>query len=252
MAIEPFDDRAAEVERYELGELIPYLFEAGRREFIGALGAGLLIVAAANPVRAQRRGRRSARRDENLRQRFHVGEDGVITVLTSKVEVGQGARTQITQAAAEELRLPVDRVRLIMADTQQCPDDGGTSGSRTTPSMVPRFRNAAAALRELFARHAAKQFGVPRSRVVIEAGVFRADTGKTLTLAEIAADKPFRDQLVLSAPDADVEVAPISQWSVLGTPVQKVNGREVVTGALQYPSDIESRSFQTLATDRYS
>ena len=56
-------------------------------------------------------------------------EDGVVTVLTSKVEVGQGARTQITQAAAEEFRLPVDRIRLIMADTQQCPDDGGTAGS---------------------------------------------------------------------------------------------------------------------------
>ena len=96
---------------------------------------------------ARTRGRGGA--PVTLAQRLHIGEDGAITVFTSKVEVGQGSRTQLTQAAAEELHLPVDRVRLVMADTALGPDDGGTAGSRTTPSSVPAIRRGCAAARQL-------------------------------------------------------------------------------------------------------
>src|SRR5438874_2640330 len=85
--------------------------------------------------------RRSARR--------HIGRDGTITVMTGKVEGGQGARAEITQAAAEELRMPAERVQLVMADTALVPDDGITAGSRTTPSTVPAIRQACAAARQL-------------------------------------------------------------------------------------------------------
>ncbi|MEX2287423.1 MAG: molybdopterin cofactor-binding domain-containing protein [Planctomycetaceae bacterium] len=238
MSNQPFDDQAVEVERYELREPNSYLFEADRREFIQALGAGLMIVAMANTATAQRRRGRNARRAETLSERFHLGEDGTVTVLTSKVEVGQGARTQITQAVAEEFRLPVDRIRLIMADTGQCPDDGGTSGSQTTPSTVPRVRNAAAAARELLGRHAAEQLGVSRSQLVIKDGVFSADAGKQLTFAQLAADKELRAQLNASPPADGVEITPTNEWRVLGTAVKKVDGRDVVTGAAKYPSDI--------------
>jgi len=56
--------------------------------------------------------------------RVHVGKDGIITVLTGKVEMGQGARTELTQAAAEELRVPISQVQMLMADTSIVPDDG--------------------------------------------------------------------------------------------------------------------------------
>ncbi len=77
-------------------------------------------------------------------------------MLTSKVEVGQGSRAEITQAAAEELRLDPVRVRLIMADTGQVPDDGMTAGSGSTPRTIPSVRNGAAAARELLVGLAAE------------------------------------------------------------------------------------------------
>src|SRR5262249_39832991 len=55
-------------------------------------------------------------------------------------------RTELTQVAAEELGIAPERVQLVMADTARVPDDGGTSGSRTTPSTVPQVRAAAAEL----------------------------------------------------------------------------------------------------------
>src|SRR5690606_28482850 len=109
---------------------------------------------SASAAQAQRGGRRRPGRGgdqpqaEQLSQRFHIAADGVVTVFTSKVELGQGSRTQLTQAAAEELRVPIEQIRLVMADTARCPDDGGTAGSRTTPSNVPQIRRSAAAARQ--------------------------------------------------------------------------------------------------------
>ena len=91
-----------------------------------------------------------------LAARLHIGKDGPITVMTGKVECGQGARAELTQAAAEELRVDVDRVRLVMADTALVPDDGGTSGSRSTPSSVPAIRQGCAAARDLLTAVAAQ------------------------------------------------------------------------------------------------
>src|SRR5687767_10442935 len=65
--------------------------------------------------------------------------DGTIEVLSGKAEVGQGIRTSLAQAVAEELRVPLERVRVILGDTALAPYDAGTFGSRTTPSMAPRL-----------------------------------------------------------------------------------------------------------------
>src|SRR5262245_16749705 len=102
-----------EPERYELHEGPYYHFEISRREFVQVLGAGLVISVAVPAALAQRAGRGGGGGATSLAQRLHIGADGVITVFTSKVEVGQGSRTQLTQAAAEELRIPVERLRLI-------------------------------------------------------------------------------------------------------------------------------------------
>jgi isoquinoline 1-oxidoreductase len=125
-----------------------------------------------------------------------------------------------------------------MADTQQCPDDGGTAGSRTTPSTVPRVRNAAAAAREALASHAAERLGVNRSQLEVSEGIVRAGDGKQLTFAELATDKQLHAKLEASPPSDGVKITPVGRWRLLGTAVKKVGGRDVVTGAAQFPSDI--------------
>lgn len=227
-----------EVERYELREPPRYHFSANRREFTQSLGLGVLLVASMRPVSAQRRRGRSPRREESFSQRFHLGADGMVTVLTGKVDVGQGSRTQIAQAAAEELRLDIDRVDVVMADSERCPDDGGTAGSRTTPSTIPRVQNSAAALRELLVQVVAERFATDREHVTFDNGVFRSGDAKRLTLAELAGD----DQLLARlnrTPPADAKTTPVDQWKVLGTSVPRIGGRDVVTGQAKYPSDIQ-------------
>ena len=236
MTSQPIRDEFDEVERYELQESKPYSFRADRREFVQVLGAGILVTVATSRASAQRRSRQP-RRDELLSERFHLGQDGVITVLTSKVEVGQGSRTQISQAAAEEFRVPIDRIRLIMADTELCPDDGGTAGSRTTPSTVPRVRNAAAAARGVLTKGAAEHLGVTVSDIKLTDGVFQANHGKQVSLAELANIQKLTDSLKVP-PTEGITMKPVAEWKVLGTSVPKINAQSIVTGAARYPSDI--------------
>src|SRR5437868_1568945 len=106
-----------EPERYELHEGPFYHFEVSRREFVQVLGAGILISVAVPTLFAQR-APRAGGGTASLAQRLHISGDGVITVFTSKVEVGQGSRTQLTQAAAEELQVPVERVCFVMGATE--------------------------------------------------------------------------------------------------------------------------------------
>jgi isoquinoline 1-oxidoreductase beta subunit len=88
-------------------ESVPYDFGLSRRGFVQVLGAGLLVTVGAGPALAgERRPRGGGGRGTTVAARLHIGKDGAITVLTGKVEMGQGARAELTQAAAEELRVP--------------------------------------------------------------------------------------------------------------------------------------------------
>jgi CO/xanthine dehydrogenase Mo-binding subunit len=235
-----------EVERYELRAAPVHQFAANRREFVQVVSAGLAVAVTVTSAQAQRRGGRGRGGDGppvKLTQRFQLDADGSVTVFTSKVEVGQGSRTQLTQAAAEELQLPLDRIRLVMADTQLCPDDGGTAGSRTTPASVPSVRRGAAALREFLAQQAAERLGIDRDKIVVVDGVYSDPASqRKLTFGELVADEGFAAKLA-EAP-ATGEIRKVSEWKVLGTSVKKTTGRDVVTGAHKYPSDIQLPDMQ--------
>jgi isoquinoline 1-oxidoreductase len=220
-----------------------------RRRFVQLLGAGLLIAVAVPEAEGQQqrpgggnRGNRGGGGRGNaaprpISARLHLGNDGTITVLTGKVECGQGARAEITQAAAEELRISPDRIRLVMADTALTPDDGMTAGSGTTPRTLPAVRQACAAARTLLADLAAQKWNVERSAVEIKEGkLFHGATQKQLTYADVAgADAKALEKTV----PAGVTLTSVQEWKTMGRALARPNAREIVTGAHQYPSDIQ-------------
>jgi isoquinoline 1-oxidoreductase len=222
----------------ELVERVDYDFGLSRRSFVQILGAGLLI-AVSLPALAQESGRRSGSQGaRNLAARIHLGKDGTITVLAGKVEGGQGARTELLQAAAEELGVPASQVQMVLADTSLVPDDGGTYGSGTTPRTVPSVRRAAAAARNLLIEFACAQWKVERGAVEMHDGkIFEATGKRSLTYADLAKSDDAAKLFEQSVP-SDVELTSVKDWKVLGTPVLRPNARDIVTGAHKYPSDI--------------
>lgn len=225
----------------EVFERVEHDFGLSRRSFAQTLSAGLLIAVAA-PALGQQRGERDEGRGrgggQTLSARIHLGKDGTITVLAGKVEGGQGARGELSQAAAEELGAPVSRIQMVLADTAVVPDDGITAGSRTTPGTVPPVRQAAAAVRSLLVEFGCQQWKVERAAVEMRDGRLVEVAGnRSLTYADLAKSDDAPKLLEGTVPP-EVELMPVREWKVLGKPMLRPNARDVVIGAHKYPSDI--------------
>jgi isoquinoline 1-oxidoreductase len=204
-----------------------------RRNFLEIAGAGLLIVATAPLSDAQRGGGGGA---GTLETRLHIGEDGLITVLSGKIEEGQGALTELAMVAAEELHVSLDRMRMVMGDTELTPNDGATAGSGTTPRTVPLVRRAAATARDLLLAAAGRQFGVDAARLEVRDGAVQY-AGKAYGYAELARSPELAAAYKEALP-ANTTVTPARDWRLLGTPQIRPDIRELVTGAHRFPSDI--------------
>ncbi len=229
-----------EPERYELHAAPAYHFDMPRRDFFKALGCGVLIVFALTEAEAQQEsggGRRGSgvRVPQEIGAWLHVGENGAVTVYTGKVEVGQGIRTSLAQVVAEELRVPITAIQMVMGDTDLTPYDAGTFGSQTTPGMSPRLRRAAAAAREALLDLAAEQFKAERAAL-------RAADGKianTATKQSLSYGQLTKGQKLLKAINDNVALTPHEQWQIAGKPVHRVNGRDIVTGKHRYTTDLK-------------
>ena len=149
------------------------------------------------------------------------------------MEVGQNARTSLTQAVAEELRAPVASIRMVMGDTALTPFDMGTFGSQTTPRMWPQIRKAAATAREMLVDLAAQKWKVERSSITVADGKVTAGS-HSAGFGELTHGQKLTRTIPTSA-----ALVPAAEWKVAGTSVPKVNGREIVTGAHQYAYDMQ-------------
>jgi isoquinoline 1-oxidoreductase len=223
-----------EVERYELTEDPLYHFTFDRRQFLKAFSAGIALLVPMSHLLAQEEQGFDRELPQTVGAWIHVDQDGSIVVYTGKVEFGQNIRTSLAQAVAEELHVPISTVRLVMGDTDLTPFDLGTFGSRTTPTMAPQLRKAAAAAREMLIALAAQQWQVPPETVrIVDARFVNHDQSKSMTLADVA-----KGQKLVKTITPDVKTTPVEQWTVAGRSVPKVDGRDFVTGRHKYTSDM--------------
>lgn len=228
----------------QLIEPIEFSFGLKRRAFVQLLATGLVIATAPISSFSQERGGRrgggaGGSQSRSVGARIHIGKDGVVTLFTGKVEMGQGSRAEFTQAAAEELRVPVDQIQVVMSDTGLTPNDGNTAGSASTPRTVPAIRQAAAAAGEVLCALATQRWGVERSTVELRDGkITHAATNRTLTFSELAQGDELSEALEKAAPSGST-LTEVKDWKVLGTSVPRPNARELVTGTHRFPSDIQ-------------
>jgi nicotinate dehydrogenase subunit B len=238
MSDKPLFPDAIEPERYELSAPPSWLFESDRRSFFKFFGAGLFIICAASKTVALQESGASRRNSEDSLPKeidawLHIGEKEDITVFTGKVEVGQNIRTSLSQGVAEELCVPLDSVRLVMGDTHLVPFDMGTFGSRTTPTMNLQLRRVSAAARDALIAIAAKQWNTDPSHLSAADGkILEAGSQRSATYSELVKGQ----QITQLLPSEDPLIPP-AQWSVAGSTVAKVDGRDFVTGAHRFPSD---------------
>jgi isoquinoline 1-oxidoreductase len=88
---------------------------------------------------------------------LHLAPSGRVTAFSGKVDVGQDNRTAFRLLVAEELDVPVGHVHIVAGDTDVCPYDMGTFGSRSMPDSGEALRRASAGARQLLADLAARR-----------------------------------------------------------------------------------------------
>ncbi len=228
-----------EPERYELRSSAIHYFNLQRRDFFKVMGAGIAIfTVTANAASAQESGARRQHGDQDqpkdISSWLHINDDGIVTVFTGKVEVGQNTRTTLAQSVADELRVPLASIRMVMGDTALTPFDMGTFGSRSAPYMSPQLRRAAFAARDLLLAQAAAEWQTTPDKLKASDGkITNPATGAAFTYAQLAQGKTLAHDL----PDAD-PITPPEQWTVAGKSVPKLDARAFVTGQHQYTPDL--------------
>ena len=166
-----------------------------------------------------------------------VGPDGRVTAYVGKCEFGQGLYTAQTQLVAEELSVPVDRVTIIQCDTMLCPDQGTTSGSQSHPTNFNQgnLALAAATAREALLGLASTRLGAPVNQLSIRDGVIsvRNDASKRVTYGSLIGGRRFNLTLSRTATRK-----PQREWTVLGTPVKRIELPAVVTGRFEHVHNV--------------
>ncbi|HEY7877089.1 MAG TPA: molybdopterin cofactor-binding domain-containing protein [Gemmatimonadaceae bacterium] len=216
---------------------------AGRRQFLKTLGGGLIVVLVTRnafaapsfglPNLATNAGSADPLPEE-IDAWLHIDGSGAVTVYTGKVEFGQGIRTSLAQEVAEELRVPLSSIEMLMGDTALTPFDLGTFGSRSTPQMGTQLRKAAATARERLVALAAERWHVDAARLTAAAGrVTDPRAHRSFGYGELPAGRRLTEKV-----RDDVVLTPAAQWSVAGRSASRVGARDIVTGRHQFTSDI--------------
>lgn len=113
---------------------------------------------------------------------LRIGADGVVTLKTGKVELGQGILTALGQICADELDIELSRLEIISGSTTLSPNEGVTAGSMSTPEGGTAVRYAAAEVRSLLIAMAGKNLGAPVERLRVRDGTITdPSSGSTVT-----------------------------------------------------------------------
>ncbi len=86
----------------------------------------------------------------NLDRWVDFPSPGKVTILTGRVELGQGVLTAMAQIAADELDVAMERITVRSGDTEQAPNEGYTAGSQSIQFGGVALRQACAEVRALF------------------------------------------------------------------------------------------------------
>lgn len=166
-----------------------------------------------------------------------IGSDGNVTIYTGRADMGQGTFTVQAQLAAEELSVPLSRIRLVECDTAMTPDQGTSSGSQCHPVNFnhENLAQACATAREALVAMAATTLGTPASELNVADGVIthKTDASKKVTYGELIGSKRFN-----MAISKDAKRKPPQNWTVLGRSVPRVEMAALATGRFEHVQNV--------------
>jgi nicotinate dehydrogenase subunit B len=175
-----------------------------------------------------------------------MGSDGIITVFTSKVDLGTGVLTALSQVMAEELDVSFARIHMITGDTAQTIDQSQTSGSRTLHKAGPQLRQAAAAGKQELLKLASAHLDAPVGKLTVSDGLVSVTESPStnVTYWKLLGGKRFDVTITATGTAAELKVAPEvkpknpKDYKIVGTSIPRIDLPAKVTGEFTYSQDV--------------
>lgn len=213
-----------------------------RRQFLK--GSGALVVAFSVAEFADRLGispekmlAQGGNTPQALDSWIAIGADGNVTVYTGRADMGQGTFTVQVQLAAEELSVPVNRIRMVECDTAMTPDQGTSSGSQCHPVNFnhENLAQACATAREALVAMAATRLGASAGDLNVVNGVVthKSDAAKKVGYGELVGGKRFEMTI-----KKDAKRKPVQNWTVLGRSVPRVDMPALATARFDHTHNV--------------
>jgi len=162
-----------------------------------------------------------------------IDAGGVVTLYSGKVDLGTGVATALPQMVADELDVPLNRIKLVQGDTALTPDQGTTWGSLSIQIGGMQLRNAAATAKATLLDEAAKRLGAKQDELKVVDGVVSAGN-KRVSYGELVGGKSFALKLDHTKPAAGKDP---KDYKLVGKPVPRVDIPDKVTGRFTYMQD---------------
>jgi CO/xanthine dehydrogenase Mo-binding subunit len=206
-----------------------------RRDFLGFAGASGLFILFGTAAQAapQLVPARPAGYPMDFNAYLRIGPDGRVGCFVGKVEMGQGNTTALAMLAAEELDVPLERVDMLMGDTDLCPWDGGTGGSLSIWQFGPVLTAAAAEARAVLLGMAGERLQAPVDRLEVKDGVVsvKGAPERQVGYGDLVQGKRIERHL------ADARPKPASGYTLVGRSAPRKDALEKVSGAARYSAD---------------
>src|SRR3954453_20901973 len=164
-----------------------------------------------------------------------VNPDGTAAFALPRAEVGQGLTTSFAMVIADEMELPLEKVKVTLSDARpELVFNQLTGGSNTMHALYEPVRTAAASARGQLAATAARELGVDESALRLRAGVFTAPDGRTRSFAQLAEK---------AAVARDTTVTPTlkskGQLRLVGREQRRIDAHDIVTGRKTFAMDLD-------------
>ena len=211
-----------------------------RRRFVQLLGMGGLVIAA-GPGGIRRLDdveRLTATWAEPWSPVAYVTlhEDGLVTIICHRSEMGQGIRTTMPMIIADEMEADWAKCQVEQADgNEKKYGSQNTDGSTSIRDFLTRYREAGATMRALLEDAAAKQWGVNVTEVrARQHMVVHEPSGRTLSFASLV---PSARTLAMPAKER-LRIKSVAERRWQGKKMPSVDLVPMTTGTAVYGADV--------------
>ena len=163
-----------------------------------------------------------------------VNPDGTVSFALPRSENGQGITTSIAMVIAEEMNLPLEKVKVTLADARpELVWNQLTGGSNTLHAMYTPVRVAAAIAKEQMLTTAARVLQAHRSDLTVRDGVISAPEGKTASYGSLS-----RRAAVSKTRRVHARLKPRRQFQLVGSGQPRIDALDIVTGRKRFAMDL--------------